>query len=533
MNPRHAQLLRVVAATAATSLFPSSLLAQVGQTWTHAAADPQRSGAVRTAFPSLAAPLWTRGLDSAGRVITFSPRGGVAVGLRFVYAAGMVQINAAASWRLYALDRRDGTIAFEVPIDTPLFESIVTPALDQTSRTVLVASGSTLLAIDADSPTVRWSVALNNPVVNASPLVVRDWRSPARVFITDYDGFGDSASLYAIALDPHASSPASAAAAPGDILWSVPIGASSGNSPAYDPRRASVLTAAVGLYASGPGQVFAFDAFAPGPPALPPAPRWVFDNPQPFGFFGGVGFDLASDRVLVASYAFFGGLNSGNIAALAPASGAPLWSASSNRSAAVPVALPPVAPGPARLALATGLAGFGTLPSLQIFGTGGAPIWSSHQRTWTDANANAQIDAGEYVPAALWNTQPLFSSSSQRLAVVGSDNVLRILDVASLDQSTSPFVVVDSAPGITGSPALAGSNLYAISTAGLRAFGSAPLRPDVNADGVVSLEDLYAWEQSRGQRDVNADGTVNAADRDALTNLLRADETAELTEGRR
>jgi hypothetical protein len=65
------------------------------------------------------------------------------------------------------------------------------------------------------------------------------------------------------------------------------------------------------------------------------------------------------------------------------------------------------------------------------------------------------------------------------------------------------------------------------------AFGATPPRCDVNGDGVFNIDDLYAWEQSSGQRDVNRDGGVTSVDRDALIVELRRDERADMTGGRR
>jgi hypothetical protein len=93
--------------------------------------------------------------------------------------------------------------------------------------------------------------------------------------------------------------------------------------------------------------------------------------------------------------------------------------------------------------------------------------------------------------------------------------------------------VAQSVAGITGSPAIAGGNLYAIGSGGLRSFGALPLLLDVNRDGRVDVEDIYAWEQGRGSRDVDGNGAVNAADREQLIGAIRVNEDGEQTEGRR
>ncbi|MGH7242232.1 MAG: PQQ-binding-like beta-propeller repeat protein [Phycisphaerales bacterium] len=496
---------------------------QAQGTWPTLAGDATRSATISQAFPSILSPAWICSNDENGRAITFVPKAGVAAGLNFVYTTGSVNEPGGTNWKLFAINRRTGQVAWSLPIDAPELESTASPTIDSGSGTVIVAGGSTLTCTSLNSPTLRWIAALNNPIVNASPAIARSWRGPARLFITDYDGFGDSASLYSIILD------ASAQAAAGEILWAAPIGAASGNSPAYEVNSDRVYVTAVGLYASNPGRILAFPAHG-GTNGQPPLPVWTFTNQTNFGFFGGLSLDVTGDAIYAASYGFFGGIASGNLVKIRASTGAQLWSVACNRSASVPIRLPS-----GRLALSTGIQGFGSVPSVQIFTSGASAaslVWSSHIRTWTDADHDGIVDAGEFIPTGGWNTQPIYSSASNQLAACGNDNVLRILD-ASITSASSPFTVIQSAPNIAGSPAVAGSNLYAIGTAGLLAFGPAPGLVDVNGDGLFDVEDLYAWEQSRGSRDVNCDGIVNAADHDLLISLLRANEAQDQTEGRR
>lgn len=497
-------------------------------TWPTLANDSTRNAATAQPFPLLAAPAWTCSKDENGRTITFVPRAGVAAGLHSVYTTGSVAEPGGTVWKLFAIARRTGTVSWSVPIDPPEFESTAAPTIDERSASIIVSSGSTLSCIALDSPTVRWAASLNNPIVNASPVIARTWRGFGRLFITDYDGFGDSASLYSINLD--AQSPSNPHD-PGDILWASPIGASSGNSPAYDANADRVYVATVGLYASNPGTILAFPAHSAGDNSgTPPAPLWTFTNPTFNGFFGGLVLDASGNAIYAATYGFNGGASSGNLVKLRASSGALLWSVTCNRSASIPIRLPGN-----RVALSTGIQGFGSVPSLQVFSDSASSaslLWSSHTRTWSDTNHNGLIDSGEFTPAGGWNTQPVYSNATNQLAVCGNDNVLRILD-ASITSVSSPFTVVQSAANITGSPAVTGSNLYAIGTAGLVAFGPAPALVDVNSDGLFDIEDLYAWEQSRGGRDVNGDGQITIADRDLLSSLLRANETQEQTEGRR
>ncbi|MBX3379824.1 MAG: hypothetical protein KF805_06995 [Phycisphaeraceae bacterium] len=490
------------------------------------ALDPARSATTAQPFPSLASPAWTCNKDENSRTITFVARAGVAVGLHLVYTTGSVIEPAGTTWKLFAISRRTGAVAWSIPIDPPQLESTAAPAIDERGGSVIVSGGVSLYCSSLYTPALRWSTELDNPIVNASPVIARTWRGSGRLFITDYDGFGDSASLYAINLDPASSGNPHQ---PGDILWAAPIGASSGNSPAYDANTDRAYVSAVGLYASNPGKILAFPAHG-GSVNSPPAPIWTFTNPTSNGFFGSVSIEATDDALYAATYGFFGGTTSGNLVKVRASTGAMLWSVNCNRSASVPIRLPG-----SRLALSTGIQGFGSVPALQVYSntpTSASLLWSSHTRTWSDANHNGIIDTGEFTPAGGWNTQPLYSTATNQLAVCGNDNTLRILD-ANITSASSPFTVVQSALNISGSPAVAGSNLYAIGTAGLVAFGPAPALVDVNSDGIFDIEDLYAWEQSRGSRDVNGDGQITNADRDLLSSLLRADETQEQTEGRR
>jgi len=497
-------------------------------TFSTLAFDSARCATTSQPFPSLASPSWTCSKDENNRTITFVARAGVAVGPQFVYTTGSVNEPGGTTWKLFAINRRTGAVAWSLPIDAPELESTATPTIDEPGASIIISGGSTLYCVSLYAPTLRWSTQLDNPIVNASPVIARSWRGTGRLFITDYDGFGDTASLYSISIDSF--SPANPHQ-PGDILWAAPIGASSGNSPAYDANADRVFVAAVGLYASNPGQIFAFAAHGPSDQTgTPPNPLWTFTNPTSNGFFGSLSLDAANDAIYAATYGFFGSTTSGNLVKLRASTGVQQWTVNCNRSASVPIRLPGN-----RLALSTGIQGFGSVPSLQVFSSTASTaslFWSSHTRTWTDTNHNSIIDSGEFTPAGGWNTQPIYSSATNQLAVCGNDNILRILD-ANITSASSPFTVLQSAPNITGSPAVAGGNLYAIGTAGLVAFGPAPAFVDVNSDGLFDVEDLYAWEQSRGSRDVNGDGQINLADRDLLYSLLRANETQEQTEGRR
>jgi hypothetical protein len=112
------------------------------------------------------------------------------------------------------------------------------------------------------------------------------------------------------------------------------------------------------------------------------------------------------------------------------------------------------------------------------------------------------------------------------------------MGVVSMGQLANSIPVIQ--PFITGcgsSPVIAGRNVYSIGPSGLHAFGSPPPQGDINSDGRLDEEDLYAFgplSQAQDPRcDVNADGQITAADREMLEVMVRAGESEMLDESRR
>lgn len=58
----------------------------------------------------------------------------------------------------------------------------------------------------------------------------------------------------------------------------------------------------------------------------------------------------------------------------------------------------------------------------------------------------------------------------------------------------------------------------------VQAYSTIVTSADLNLDGLVDVEDLYEWEQGRGNRDVDRNGIINAADRDRLLEVIRCRE---------
>lgn len=531
--------------------------AQAQGMWTQLGGGPSRSSVIRGESPDINLLRWTATADQNGNVITFSPQAGVVATETLVYAVGKVSPSGqpANQFRVFAFRRTDGVCVWSSSIPTPALDSFSTPALDRANRAVIVASGSRVRAFHWSTGVMLWDRGLTRNIVNASPAVTTDLGSADRAFITDYDGFGISAKLYCINVD--AFDAGSNPYQPGEIVWSAPIGASSGNSPAYLPREAGglglVYVATSGDFAFDPGRVLAFPVLSPGGVGSTPAAVWTSINETGQGFFGGVSVSAATigggnadPSVYAASYEFTGGLSSANMIRLNARTGAQSWSVDCNRSASLPIALPN-----GRVLLSAGINGFGSLPNVQLFedhtltntGSGATMLWDSVLNTWLDTG-NGQIDPGEFLPLGGWNQHPVvcLSPEGTRAFVgaisAGSDPAGYSVGLRAINPDVTPtpslagFVVAQAPAGGGaggGSPAIAGTSAYSIGGGGLAALGSLRLDFDVDGDGRVSINDLYSWERSQGARDTDRDGTVTARDRRRLIAAIRDSEREQLS----
>lgn len=491
--------------------------------WTQFAKDPARSGLAprSSTAASIASPLWVASTDEMGRSITFNGQSGPVVDRERVYALG----RSGGVSRVFAFRRSDGACLWSATVPNPVTDSWSSPAIDEGNDALIVAAGNRTLAFDRRSGASLWSTTLTRNVVNASPLVAPI--RPRRVFVTDADGFGMSGRLYCINAD--AFDAERNPYAPGQVLWSAVIGGTSGNSPTFAAGR--VIVASVGEFGFSAGSIYAFDARA----TSEPAPAWAFENVAPLGFYGGV---AARDGFVYAStYAFSGGQNAGNLVKLDAATGTLVWSVPSNRTDATPIPLPD-----GRIVVSGGLLGFGASPSIQVFqdnGGSATQVWDSALATWNDTNGNGVRDTGEYLSIGGWIHQPAAVAHGNGVRLVvgtlppGSSTAppcthLRIVDLGVAPNA--PGFVVATYVGAGSTPAVVGPSVYSIGEAGLHAFGP---DYDVDGNGRLDIEDLYAWEQGHGSRDVERDGDVDASDRDALIEELRRDEVGDMTGERR
>lgn len=488
---------------------------------------------VAASYPaSIASPSWSRSLDSQGRTISFIGQSAPVVLDQLVFAQGSVQVGQSRLFFLYAIDRYDGSIRWEASIPAPVLDSWSTPAIDAKRRRIIAATGNRLTCFDAVTGAQRWQTALTRNIVNASPCIAGDLFTSAgdsadRVFITDYDGATSGGRLYCINIADRSTSNLFD---PGQIVWSAPLNGSSGNTPAYLDRRVYVSTAG-NFFNGSPGEIRAYPADA----TTAPSPLWSTPDPAGNGFYAGVACAGApgGGAVYAATYEFFAGadeLASASLLKVDAATGAIRWSVPCPRTSTTPLPL-----GDGRILVSTGLNGFGAVPALVLYQdlqTSATLLWNSALATWTDANSNGVLDAGEYLSAGGWSNQPaagrtrdakvrvfagVLPSASNAYAAC---TTLRAFD---LDAPGGPSLAA-SYPAGGSSPALPGDNLYTISSAGLLAFGPPPPLADVNQDLRIDIDDLYAWEQGGGARDVNRDGVINDADRTALEREVRRGE---------
>lgn len=505
---------------------------RAGPWWAHYAGTGARDASVAGGPSAITEAAWLCSSDAQGRTILFVGQSSPVVSRDLVLAIGSVVISNQRQFRLYAVDRRSGALRWEAPVARPASDSWSSPALDLDHNSAIVATGNTVASFALADGHTLWQRPLGRNVVNASPLVTsraggEGLGAANRVFITEYDGFGNQGRLTCINTDARMGN--ANAFDPGQVVWSIQIGSSSGNSCAM--WKGTVFVTTAGEDAFMPGRIMAFDARA----TTAPAPLWVFENPAGYGFFGGLCVRESGGVpwLFAASYDFYGGLESGNLLKLNGASGDLAWSVSCNRTVSIPALL-----GDGRIALSAGVNGYGTVPNLQLFRDDEAaatPLWDSALSTWTDLDHDGNLDAGEYLYIGGWTHQPVVAAQAARTVIytasppTGPDSfaastALYALDVAALPMqpgSAGAGLIAGQFIGAGSAPAIADGNLYTIGAAGLYSFGPAPFQYDVNSNGLVDIEDLYAWEQGVGARDVDLDGVVNQSDRSLLEAELR------------
>lgn len=480
---------------AARAILVVGVLALVASTtaadWTHLAGDPARSSTAQRAPRDLSSVRWITTADPNEQFVAQSTP--IVAGGRVFVAARRFSGGLQTGNRLIAFDVSDGTRLWATDIEPDVLDSWSSPAVDVRNGTVLVASGNGLYAIDCADGTVRWETDLNRNVVNASPAVTSDLTVsgiPAnRVLISDYDGFGSSARLYCINVDPNA--PPHNPFAPGQVVWTLPIQRASGATPAYRDG--------IAYLASGDGLVTAINVL--NPPADPNHPGQVAaDWRQQIGgsgsanegFYGGV--SVTDTALLAAMYEFLGGQDSAASFKLDRATGDLIWCIASERTSSVPIATL------GAVFVSGGIAGFGSAVKVQQFIDQGQTVEAGWSTTQLDPNLAIIIGGQTHQPALARGY--LYAGTPPADGSFGPFTDLYILDT-SLIPGNAGFIV-DHYSGAGGSPALAYGRLFSIGSADLVAFDPSPVcAADIDGDGVVDVGDLGRILASFGdQRDM-------------------------------
>jgi outer membrane protein assembly factor BamB len=496
--------------------------------------DAARSGQRPIAVGPFLPPRFTVPTTPTGEPIAFvGPAGVAATTLPSPRLFAIAKVGTQT--RAIAIDAESGAVVWQYVLPTLVLDSWAMPTIDEEHGVVLYSVGSAVTALRLANGSLAWRTLLSSPMVNVTPVVTDDIGPRDRAFVTDYGGFGDASFLHCInispqheVLNPHE---------PGELLWSAPIGSASGATPTY--LDGMVYVCGTGLDGAGFGEIRAFEVRGASG-STPPLPTFVFTNPLPLSFFGGVTVRETPTGTFLyaATYATSGGLNSANLVKVNAATGALVWSIGCNRTDSIPIVL-----RDGRIVLSTGIHGYGSTPMIQLFqdhGSSASLLWSSAPATWNDANSNGIMEVGEYLVIGGWTTHPIVATArttgaSPRL-VVGAlpTGVIQygpyaVLYEINLDvQPSQPGFIVQSTTQAGSTAAMLGACVYSVGVAGLTALGPPPPRADLSADGRVTIDDLSAWERGAGPRDIDRDGDPGAADRLLLLQELRRNEHRQL-----
>ncbi len=491
---------------------------------------PQYGGDVRRSSAAVGAPAhlqstWSATTDLTGDPFIFEGPSAPAVfdGRVYGYAKQLTNGIFTAS-KLVAIDATCGDVVFETPLARGQFDSWSAPAVDVIHRTVIIGSGANLYAIDADDGSMVWETSLLRTVVNASALIVGP-NNQRRIFITDFDGFGQSASLYCI--NASAFGAVENPYQPGEIIWTESIGGASGATPTLTDNGLVVL-AGINAPTDAPsitnGHISAYDPSASAGNRL----AWRFQlssiGVANEGFFGGV--TINDGFVYAASYDINGSGNNSNLVKLDATDGSLAWSVACERSNAIPIV-----GNNERIYLSAGLDGFGSTPKVQAFDDLGA----SASLAWDTA-----VDSGFALSVGGWTHQPVLSGDYLYVGTIpdgfpffGAYTNLSILNVTLLPSDAG--FVVDSASGFGSSPAVCDGRLYSIGASGMFEI-SVPgdfCGAGAGPDGQLDLLDVPCFVDALlhadvgtfcaaelARHDLNTDGVFDGRDVAALTALL-------------
>ena len=468
--------------------------------WPQLARDAAHSGITPKAARTLGDVAWTAVPSADEQFVTDSSP---------VVAGGLVIVNARrysggtqVGNRLIAFDIYDGERIWATPIESDVWESWASPAIDLVHRTVLLGVGYHLYAFDLDDGGIAWQAALSHNIVNASPIVTTDLTTGGtptnRAFITD-STFAGNAMLYAINLDPYQAT--HNPYQPGGIVWTAALPGASGNTPAY--ANGVVYTLSL------EGLVRALDARGGGP-------IWQqqvdFDAyPQYTGFYGGLA--IHGGYAYAASYSFYGTGNNSGLFKFDLTDGDVVWDIPCERTNSMPVITDDL-----RIFLAAGLTGYGSAIKVQAFQDQGGyatQLWDTYTAT-----GGSLIVGG-------WSAQPAFSRGylyAGEPTQSGGDAGQTYLKCYVLDTSKTPNesgFIVSQYSNAGGSAAITDGTVYTLGIGGLYAFDpTTACLADINNNGVVDINDLADMLGRYGSR--RWDSRFNSAadlDRNGLIDL--------------
>ncbi len=487
--------------------------------WPTLAGSSDRAGEAQSGFVALIEASWVLSADRDGVELAFMAMSGVVVSDGFGFALA----EREGACVLVKIELGAGEVVWVSEVPPAFFDSWATPTIDLERRNILLATDLYLLSIDGKSGEELWRIEFDGDAVNATVAVTEDLGPRDRAFVTDFSFGGRHASLYCVNLDPFDA--ALNPYRPGELIWKSEIGGFGGTTPAYRDGRVYIATSADGGF--GPGRIHAFDATSD----KAQSPLWTFINPRATDFFGGVSVRERDGRSFVygASFAFDGQTESANLVKLDADDGSLQWSVASNRTDSIPIVL-----DDGRIVLSTGLAGSGSKPMIEVFvdlGDRAELAWDSVTATWDDVDGDGVCELGEFLVVGGWNHQPIVSRDGDEQLVyggaipTGGGQFGAFTDLYAIDlNNLGGEFLVGHFRGAGGSPTIAGGFLLSVGETGLHAFAVPTFDFDINGDGLVDIDDLYAWEQGRGDRDVDGDGTIDATDRTLLIRELRREE---------
>ncbi|MHC4842174.1 MAG: outer membrane protein assembly factor BamB family protein [Planctomycetota bacterium] len=437
--------------------------------------------------------------------ILFETATGVVVynDLVYGYSKYYNEIGEYTNSQIVAYDANSGELEWATYIDQAVWESWSTTCIDTKHNWILIGSGDKVFALDTKVGTIDWTTSLEKNIVNASVCAALDIPA-ARAFINDYDGFGSTGKLYCINLDPNESgNPYD----PGDIVWSVTLGATSGNSPAY--KDGVVYIGCLAGTSTGYGTIYAYDATAE-PESIK---LWETSDPNFDGFFGGVTV-TNEDFLYAANYNWADEIednsklckidcNDGNI----------VWMTDTERTSCIPVVVGD------KIYISGGVDGYGSRPKVEAYqdlGNNAVKLWE------TDSD----------MAVGGWTAQPVYAN---RKLYVGANDLGTYTDLYILDVNFTPDdpgFIIDTYSGAGNSPTVTYDSIYTIGyddVSGhdrLLKFKQFAFLADIKKDSLVDSNDLdmmidswlYTGPMGVDRSDLNLDGVVNLLDFGLLAN---------------